>query len=93
MKTYWITWGVLLIFTLAMLAADGASIPRFAFVVFILAAMLAKASIIGANFMHLRREHPGLVLTAVAGLLVCGAILYMLIAPDAVRIHRMVAGQ
>lgn len=90
MRIYWITWAVLLVFTVAMVWADSASIPRLAFVVFILAAMLAKASIIGANFMHLRSERAGLVLTVVVGLIVTGAILYILIAPDAARIHQMV---
>lgn len=90
MKTYWITWAVLLVFTLAMLWADAASIPRTAFVVFMLVAMLTKASIIGANFMHLRSERLPLVLTVVVGLLVTGLILFVLIAPDAARIHEMV---
>jgi cytochrome c oxidase subunit IV len=91
MKTYWITWAVLLAFTMVMLWADGASIPRTAFVVFMLAAMLTKASIIGANFMHLRHENAGIALTVVVGLLVTGALLYVLISPDAARIHNMLA--
>jgi cytochrome c oxidase subunit IV len=93
MRVYWITWLVLLGFTLVMLWADAtsASIPRMAFVVFMIAAMLTKATIIGANFMHLRFERTTLALTVVVGLLVTGAILYGLIAPDAVRIHDMVA--
>jgi len=90
MKTYWITWAVLLVFTLAMLWADAASLPRLVFVVFMVAAMLTKASIIGANFMHLRSERLPLVVTVVVGLLVTGAVLFALIAPDAVRIHQMV---
>ena len=90
MKTYWITWCVLLAFTLAMLWADTASIPRMIFVVFMVGAMLTKASIIAANFMHLRSERLPLVLTVVVGLLVTGAILFVLIAPDALRIHEMV---
>jgi len=90
MKTYWITWSVLLGFTLMMLWADGAAIPRTAFVAFMLVAMLTKASIIGANFMHLRSERLPLVLTVVVGLLVTGAVLFVLIAPDALRIHQMV---
>ena len=90
MKTYWITWSVLLVFTVVMLWADSASLPRQAFVVFMLIAMLTKASIIGANFMHLRSERAGLILTVAVGLLVTGAILYVLIVPDAVRIHHMV---
>jgi cytochrome c oxidase subunit IV len=90
MKAYWITWAVLLAFTVTMLWADGAAIPRLAFVLFMIAAMLAKASIIGANFMHLRSERLALVLTVVVGLLVTGAVLFALIAPDALRIHEMV---
>ena len=93
MRVYWVTWLVLLGFTLLMLWADTASIPRMAFVVFMIAAMLTKATIIGANFMHLRSERTALVLTVVVGLLVTGAILFVLIAPDAVRIHDMVAIQ
>ena len=89
MRVYWIMWAVLLVFTLAMLWADGAAIPRVGFVIFMIAAMLTKASIIGGAFMHLRFERPGLVLTVVVGLLVTGTILYGLIAPDAIRIHQM----
>jgi cytochrome c oxidase subunit IV len=91
MRVYWLTWGVLLIFTVVMLWADTASLPRTAFVVFMIAAMLTKASIIGANFMHLRFERAGIVLTVVIGLLFMGAVLYILIAPDALRIHNMVS--
>ena len=90
MKVYWITWSVLLVFTVVMLWMDGAAIPRTAFVVFMLVAMLTKASMIGANFMHLRFERASLVLMVAIGLLVTGAVLYVLIAPDAARIHQMV---
>ena len=90
MRGYWITWSVLLAFTVVMLWADTASIPRLAFVVFMVAAMLTKASIIGAHFMHLRSERAGIVLTVVVGLLVTAVVLYVLITPDAVRIHEMV---
>ena len=91
MRTYWITWSVLLVFTMVMLWADSASLPRTAFVVFMLAAMLTKASIIGANFMHLKSERMPLILTVVVGLLVTGGILFVLIVPDAARIHEMVS--
>jgi cytochrome c oxidase subunit IV len=90
MRGYWITWGILLVFTVVMLWADSASLPRLFFVVFMIAAMLTKAAIIGANFMHLRAERAGLVLTVIVGLLVTGAILFVLIVPDAARIHEMV---
>jgi hypothetical protein len=90
MKTYWITWCVLLAFTLTMLWADTASIPRTIFVVFMVGAMLTKASIIAGNFMHLRHENAWIAVTVVVGLLGCGAILYVLIVPDAARIHGMI---
>jgi cytochrome c oxidase subunit IV len=89
MRSYWITWSVLLVFTVVMLWADSASLPRQAFVVFMVMAMLTKASIIGANFMHLKAERVQLILTVVVGLLATGTILYVLIVPDAVRIHHM----
>ena len=91
MRTYWITWSVLLVFTVAMLSADSASLPRTAFAVFMVVAMLTKASIIGANFMHLKSERLPLIATVVIGLLVTATILYVLIVPDAVRIHEMVS--
>jgi cytochrome c oxidase subunit IV len=93
MRVYWGSWFVLLVFTVAMLWADSVSIPRIAFVVFMLAAMLTKVAIIGANFMHLRTERLSLVLTVVIGLLATAAILFLLIAPDAARIHRMVTSR
>jgi cytochrome c oxidase subunit IV len=90
MRLYWITWSILLAFTVVMLWADSASLPRTAFVVFMIGAMLTKASIIGGAFMHLRTERIELVLTVAIGLLVTGTILFVLIAPDAARIHGMV---
>lgn len=89
MRIYWITWSILLAFTMVMLWLDNAAIPRGVFIVFMLAAMLTKASIIGANFMHLRHERLPIVVTVVVGLLVTGTILYVLIVPDAARIHEM----
>ena len=88
-KIYWITWSVLLAFTLVMVWLDGVSIPRLVFVIAMLAAMLTKASLIASNFMHLRFERVSLALMVVVGLLVTGTLLYVLIVPDAVRIHGM----
>ncbi len=89
MKLYWITWGVLLVFTVLMLWMDSASLPRTLFIVAMLGAMLIKASMIGGNFMHLRREQRTLAAIVVIGLLGMGTVLYVLIVPDALRIHRM----
>jgi cytochrome c oxidase subunit IV len=91
-KVYWISWSALLALTLVMLGLDSAPLPRAIFVVLMLAAMLTKATVIGGNFMHLRSERVSLALTVVAGLLLTGAILFALIAPDAIRIRDMAAG-
>jgi cytochrome c oxidase subunit IV len=72
-----------------MLLFDSTSIPRIALVAVLLTAMLAKASLIGAHFMHLRFERVTLAIVVAVGLLMTGAILFSLIAPDAVRIGRM----
>jgi caa(3)-type oxidase subunit IV len=88
-RVYWITWGVLLVVTVVMLLADGASLPRTGLLVVMLGAMAVKATLIAGNFMHLRHERAGLVVTVVVGLFVLGIVLYALIAPDARRIHSM----
>jgi cytochrome c oxidase subunit IV len=82
---------VLLVFTFLMLWADTAPLPRTVFVGFMLAAMLVKASLIAGYFMHLRFERRLLAWTVVVGILVTGAVLYVLIVPDAARIHEMVS--
>jgi cytochrome c oxidase subunit IV len=91
-RLYWATWGILLIVTLVMLWLDAAAIPRIALLVVLLAAMTLKAALIAGNFMHLRQERRGLVLTVVVGLFVLGLVLYALITPDALRIRDMVQG-
>jgi cytochrome c oxidase subunit IV len=73
-----------------MLLVDSSPIPRAAMVVLLLTAMLVKASLIGAHFMHLRFERLWLAIAVTVGLLVNGAILFALIAADAARIGRMV---
>jgi cytochrome c oxidase subunit IV len=75
-----------------MLVADGAQMSRPALLVVMLGAMAVKATLITGNFMHLRHENAGIILTVVVGLFVCGLVLYVLIAPDAARIHEMVNG-
>ena len=89
LKTYWMTWGVLLVLTLVMLGLDQAPLPRLLFVVVMLAAMLTKATLIAGTFMHLRAERAAFVLMIVVGLLVNRAILFGLILPDAMRINGM----
>ena len=87
---YWRVWGVLLAFTVTMLWLDTVALPRVAFVAVMVGAMLVKAALIAGYFMHLRVERATLTWTVVVGLLGTGAVLYALIAPDALRIHQMV---
>ena len=93
LRVYWVTWAVLLGITVLMLVADGAQMPRSALLVVMLGAMAVKATLIAGNFMYLRHEHIGIILTVVVGLFVCGLVLYVFIAPDAARIHEMVNGR
>lgn len=83
---YWRTWGALLIVTLLMVAVDHAPLARPLLVGVMLGAMLTKAALIAAHFMHLRFERLALTVMIVTGLLVNGAILFVLIVPDAVRL-------
>jgi cytochrome c oxidase subunit IV len=88
-RTYWIAWGALLALTLTMVVLDSAPLPPVLFAVVMATAMLVKASIIAAYFMHLRFERWGLVLAIVLGLPMNAAILYLLIVPDARRTFEM----
>jgi len=88
-KIYWRIWGMLLTLTLVMLFLDQASLPRTMFVIIMVAAMLTKASLIAAYFMHLKYEHRFLQATLVVGLFINGAFMFALLVPDALRIYRM----
>jgi cytochrome c oxidase subunit IV len=88
---YGVTWAALLGLTVVMLVVDSSPLPRLAFVLILLSAMLAKATLIGANFMHLRFERPSLAVIVVIGLLITAALLFGLIVPDALRIRDMVS--
>ncbi|MBI4456280.1 MAG: cytochrome C oxidase subunit IV family protein [Acidobacteria bacterium] len=83
---YWRTWFLLLVLTLMMVLLDQASMSRIVLVWILLAAMLMKASLIGAYFMHLRFEKLNLVLMVVVEILLTAAALFFLIAPDGIRI-------
>ena len=85
-KTYWYTWGVLLVLTLGMILAGGSAISKVWLVALLLAGMLAKATLILGNFMHLRFERVGLILTVVIGIVFTALALFFGIAPDGVRI-------
>ena len=86
---YWSTWGLLLVLTLLMLATGYVSVPRVLGVLLLLGAMLVKASLIGAYFMHLRFEKLTLVVTVAVGILATATFLFVLIAVDGIRIFKL----
>ena len=75
-KIYWTTWVVLLIITVAMLAAERFHLPRLFLVAFLLAFMAVKAAMIGGNFMHLRFEKASLAVMVAVGIVVTSLILF-----------------
>ena len=89
LRIYWVTWVVLLAITVLMVVVDSARIGRETLIAVMLGAMAVKATLIAGNFMHLRYERAGIVLTVAIGLFLCATILFALIAPDAARIHEM----
>ena len=81
-RIYRITWAILLVVTVAMLAAEAFHLPRVFTVLFLLAFMMVKASMIGGNFMHLRFERRNLTWMVGAGILVTSLILYSFISRE-----------
>jgi cytochrome c oxidase subunit IV len=85
-KIYWTTWGLLLVITVAMLAAESFHLPRLFLVVFLVAFMAVKAAMIGGNFMHLRFEKSNLGIMVAAGIVVTSLILFVYITPEAASV-------
>lgn len=81
-KVYWITWGILLMITTAMLVSEKFHLPRVFLVLFLVAFMMVKAAMIAGNFMHLRSERPNLAIMVAAGILVTSLILFSYITPE-----------
>ena len=88
-KFYWGTWATLLVFTLLMLGTSLVTLPKAVLIGLLLVAMLVKASLIGAHFMHLRFEKLSLGVMVAAGILATAAILFGVIAFDGLRILRL----
>ena len=82
-KIYWVTWGILLVITVAMLLAEKFHMPPWFLILFLLAFMMTKAVMIGGTFMHLRFENKNLAVMVAAGILVTSLILFTYIAPEA----------
>lgn len=87
---HWITWSALLALTIVMSATKAVGVTRPVQAGVLLTAMLMQIALIAGDFMHLRHAHQGLVWTFVAGLLITALLLYVMIVPDAFRIHDMV---
>ncbi len=88
-RIYWVTWAILLVITVAMLAAEAFHMPRWFLVLFLLAFMMVKATMITGTFMHMRYEHRRMAIMVGAGILVTSLILFSFIAPESwhVRDH------
>ena len=86
-KIYWVTWGILLVITVAMLAAEEFHLPRLFLVLFLVVFMLVKATMITGNFMHLRYEQRNLAVIVGVGLLVTSAILFSFITPESFSVR------
>jgi caa(3)-type oxidase subunit IV len=82
-RIYWITWAILLVITVAMLAAESMHMPRWFLVALLLMFMAVKATMIGGNFMHLRYEKKNLAVMVATGIIVTSLILFFFIRPEA----------
>jgi cytochrome c oxidase subunit IV len=87
-RIYRITWVILLMITVAMLAAEALHLPRIFLIVFLTAFMMVKAVMIGGNFMHLRYERPALALMVAGGILITSLILFSFISREAHHVAR-----
>ena len=81
-RVYWVTWGLLLVITVLMLLAEKFHMPRWFLVVFLIAFMMVKATMIGGNFMHLRFERRNMAVMVAGGLLITSLILFAFITPE-----------
>jgi|SRR4051812_4625556 caa(3)-type oxidase subunit IV len=85
-RIYLVTWAVLLVITVLMLAAEKFDMPRWFLVLFLLAFMAVKAVMIAGNFMHLKFEKKNLAFIVAVGLVVTSLILYSFITPESQHI-------
>ncbi len=85
-RVYFVTWIALLVITVLMLGAEALHLPRWFLVLFLVAFMFVKAAMITGNFMHLKHEHPHLMLIVVVGILLTSAILLAYITPESASV-------
>jgi cytochrome c oxidase subunit IV len=85
-RIYWVTWAILLVITLAMLAAEEFHMPRWFLLVFLLVFMMVKAVMIAGNFMHLRFENRSLAIVVGLGILATSLILYGFVSRESLHV-------
>ena len=88
-RIYWITWVILLMITVGMLAAEEFHMPKWFLLFFLLTFMAVKAVIIAGNFMHLRFERRNLAVMVGAGIVVTSLILYTYVSQETARIMHL----
>ena len=88
-RTYWISWGLLLVLTVIMLLAEELQLGAAVTLLVLLGAMVVKATVIGAWFMHLKYERVALVLSVALGILATGGALFFLLLPEALSVARL----
>lgn len=88
-RVYWVTWVILLFITVAMLMAEKFHLPRLFLVLFLLAFMMVKATMIAGNFMHLRFEKRNLAFMVAAGILLTSLILFSVITPESWHVKEL----
>ena len=81
-RTYYITWGWLLVMTLLALGVGYVEMPVGLKAALLVGITLAKVVLIGAIFMHLRFEKLNLVMITFTPI-VLSLVLFFFIAPDA----------
>lgn len=80
----------LVVLTLLMLGVSRAELSRTLELVLLVGAMVVQVGLIAAFSMRLREAHAGILWTFIGGLLFTAVLLYVLVVPDAIRIHEMV---
>ena len=85
-RIYWVTWAILLVITVAMLAAEEFHMPRWFLLVFLVVFMMVKAVMIAGNFMHLRYEKRNLAVMVGLGILATSLILYGFVSRESVHV-------
>ena len=88
-RIYWVTWAILLVITVGMLAAEKFHMPRWFLIAFLLTFMAVKAVMIAGNFMHLRFERRNLAVMVGAGIVVTSLILYAYVSQETARIMHL----